>query len=299
MSRILCIYHDTCADGFTAAWAVRQALGESVEFVAGQYGRPAPDVAGRDVVIVDFSYKRPVLDAMAAAARTQLILDHHKSAAEDLAHLPAPPYRTGYSIDGMLQRAEELGAPPAFALFDMDRSGAGLAWDYLHCGCRRPALIDYVEDRDLWRFRLPYSREVNANIFSHGYDFDTWSRIAALLDDEVEHFAFAEAGAAIERKHHKDIAELLRGTKRRMVIGGVDVPVANLPYTYSSDAAGVMAEGEPFAACYVDTATGRSFSLRSTAGGLDVSAIAARYGGGGHARASGFRAALGWEGDAG
>ena len=37
-------------------------------------------------------------------------------------------------------------------------------------------------------------------------------------------------GAAIERKHTKILASWLV-TKRRMVIGGYDVPVANLPYT--------------------------------------------------------------------
>ncbi|RAV76582.1 phosphohydrolase, partial [Aerococcus loyolae] len=34
----LCIYHGNCADGFTAAWAVHEALGEGCEFVAGVYG---------------------------------------------------------------------------------------------------------------------------------------------------------------------------------------------------------------------------------------------------------------------
>ena len=55
-------------------------------------------------------------------------------------------------------------------------------------------------------------------------------------------------GVAIERKHHKDIAELVGVTKRRMVIGGYDIPVANLPYTLTSDAGNLMSKGEPFAA---------------------------------------------------
>jgi nanoRNase/pAp phosphatase (c-di-AMP/oligoRNAs hydrolase) len=59
-----------------------------------------------------------------------------------------------------------------------------------------------------------------------------------------------------------------------------------------------MAAGEPFAACYWDTPDGRVFSLRSREDGVDVSAIAKRYGGGGHRNASGFRMPIGWEGDA-
>ena len=61
----LCIYHGNCADGFGAAWAVRQYFGDgNVEFHAGLHGEAPPDTTGRDVVIVDFCYKRPVLDKM-------------------------------------------------------------------------------------------------------------------------------------------------------------------------------------------------------------------------------------------
>lgn len=76
------------------------------------------------------------------------------------------------------------------------------------------------------------------------------------------------------------------------------VPVANLPYTMSSDAGHLMTAGEPFAACYVDTPNGRTFSLRSTDEGVDVSAVAQSFGGGGHRNAAGFSAPIGWEGDA-
>ncbi|HEY9460031.1 MAG TPA: phosphoesterase, partial [Paralcaligenes sp.] len=82
--RPICIYHGKCADGFTAAWAVKCALGD-IEFYPGVYQEPPPEVTGRDVIIVDFSYKRPVLVEMAAVARSILVLDHHKTAAEDLA----------------------------------------------------------------------------------------------------------------------------------------------------------------------------------------------------------------------
>ena len=74
--------------------------------------------------------------------------------------------------------------------------------------------------------------------------------------------ALAADGEAIERKHFKDIRELLDVTTRYMVIGGHRVPVANLPYTMSSDAGHELAKGRPFAACYWDTPEGRVFSLR-------------------------------------
>jgi nanoRNase/pAp phosphatase (c-di-AMP/oligoRNAs hydrolase) len=81
-----------------------------------------------------------------------------------------------------------------------------------------------------------------------------------------------------------------------MTIGGYDVPVANLPYMFASDAGNIMSEGEFFAASYFDTPDGRKFSLRSKDTGMDVSEIAKRFGGGGHARAAGFMMPIGWEG---
>ena len=277
----ICIYHGNCADGFGAAWVVRLALGDGVEFHAGTYQDPPPDVAGRDVLMVDFSYKRPVLEEMARSANSILILDHHKTAAEELADLREPP-------DDMPELRGWLPSSGVYATFDMNRSGAGITWDHFKLG-PRPPLIDHIEDRDLWRFALDGTREIQACIFSHPYDFEVWDRLmVADLDD------MRREGEAIERKHFKDIDELLGVVTRRMVIGGHNVPMANLPYTLTSDAGHELAQGEPFAGCYWDTPEGRVFSLRSTDEGLDVSDIAKQYGGGGHRNASGFRVAFDW-----
>ncbi len=294
----LCIYHGNCADGFGAAWSVRHALGGEVEFHPGVYQDAPPDVKGRDVILVDFSYKRSVLLEMAQSARSMLIIDHHKSAAEDLAadgnyvvdfgsysgNLTWQRFR-----DNVLQDEME-GCPYAriYGIFDMERSGAGMAWDFF-VGGGRPPLIDHIEDRDLWRFALEGTREIQAVVFSYPYDFDVWDDLVARSQAVSDRGRMIAEGAAIERKHHKDVAELVATFKRRMVIGGQEVWAANLPYTLTSDAGSLMAQGEPFAACYWDTPDGRVFSLRSAADGADVSAIAAQYGGGGHHNASGFR----------
>lgn len=257
----ICIYHGSCADGFGAAWVVRKALGD-IEFFHGKYQEPPPDVTGKDVVMVDFSYKRPVLLEMAAKANSILIIDHHKTAAEDLVDLPAN----------------------VTAKFDMGHSGAMMAWDHFFPGQEPPPLLLHIEDRDLWRFALPHTREIQASVFSYPYDFKVWDQLMtrSLCDLWAE-------GSAIERKHFKDIKELLGVTTREMLIGGYRVPIANLPHTLVSDAAHELAKGRPFAGCYWDTPDGRVFGLRSNDEGVDVSAVAKQYGGGGHRNASGFR----------
>lgn len=262
----LCIYHGNCADGFGAAWVFKNFADREFDFHAGVYQDAPPDVTGRDVYLVDFSYKRAVVEEMVKVATRVVLIDHHKTAIEDLAPL--------------------IEARQIEALTDLNHSGAVLAWIWFNGNdtTGMPKLLSHIEDRDLWLFRLEGTREIQANVFSYPYDFDVWDK---LMESDLQ--LLRSEGAAIERKHHKDIGELVGVTKRRMVIGGYDVPVANLPYTLASDAGHLMARGEPFAACYWDTPGGRCFSLRSTDTGIDVSAVAKTYGGGGHRNASGFR----------
>jgi oligoribonuclease NrnB/cAMP/cGMP phosphodiesterase (DHH superfamily) len=261
----LCIYHGNCADGFGAAWVFHRFAGEGFDFHPGVYQDAPPDVEGRDVYLVDFSYKRPVVEQMIDRARRVVLIDHHKTAIEDL-----QPLIAGGRIE---------------ALTDIEQSGAMLAWLWLYeARDGAPQLLRHIEDRDLWRFALPNTREIQANVFSYPYDFKVWDELMERPIDDL----IAE-GKAIERKHFKDIHELAGVVTRRMEIGGYNVPVANLPYTLTSDAGHLLAKGEPFAGCYWDTPTGRVFSLRSTDEGLDVSEVAKRYGGGGHRNASGFR----------
>lgn len=283
--KALCIYHRGCADGFGAAWAVWKALGDAVEFYPGVYGVAPPDVTGRDVILVDFSYKRPVMEAMCQSAASITLLDHHKTAAEELDSLGDAP---GIAI-------------PVFVRIDMEKSGAVLAWEHFHRGKAIPRLLQHVQDRDLWRFALSNTREIVACLFSHPFDFDQWDRLTAEIERDPTTILIE--GAAIERKLHKDIAELLSASTRIMTIGGHRVPVANLPFTFASDAGNLLClrsvDGThpPFAGIYYDRPSGRAFSLRSV-GDLDVSEIAKKYGGGGHKNAAGFRVPLGWDGEA-
>lgn len=264
MKNPIVIYHGNCADGFGAAWVFKNYGNREYDFHAGVYQQPPPDCVNRDVYLVDFSYKRAVVEEILKVATRVVLIDHHKTAIEDLAPL--------------------IESKQIESLTSLEHSGAVLAWQWFHGNfVEPPALLLHIEDRDLWRFLLPKTREIQANIFSYPYDFAVWDKLVA--SDMAE---LAKEGEAIERKHHKDVAELLNVTKRRMRIGGHEVPVANLPYTLVSDAAHVMGIDAPFAACYWDTPNGRVFGLRSSETGMDVSEIAKQYGGGGHKHSAGF-----------
>ena len=270
MSKKLCIYHGNCADGFTAAWVVKRKFGDDVEFHAGFYGEEPPEECiDRDVIIVDFSYNRRLMEWICEVARSVLVIDHHKSAEANLK-----------GLDDAFDNTD--------LVFDMERSGAMLTWDYYNgfkdTAFESPALIDYVQDRDLWKFDLPMSKEYTAAVFSMEYTFDNWDKLAKMPVDTI-----TGEGIAILRKHNKDITEFIKvNNSRRMTIAGHDVPVINVPYTLGSDTCHILCEGEPFAAYYYDLGADRKFGLRSAENGLDVSKIAEKFGGGGHKHASGF-----------
>ena len=281
----LCIYHANCADGFGAAWVIRRYFGDGhVDFHAATYGSEPPDVAGRDVIIVDFSYNRPVLDRMAQAALSIIILDHHKSAAEDLAGLPAPAEQFDW-----VAATEDANHPvKVYAVFDMNRSGAMLAWDFFFPKRQPPRLLSHIQDRDLWRFEHDSTKDIMAGLFSYPYDFEVWDQLANDCDME-EGAGLAIQGEAINRKQGRDIAAMIDTAAHRMVIDGHNVPALNCPPFWASEAGHILAEREPFAACYYESDDHRHYSLRSTEAGVDVSEIARRFGGGGHRNAAGFK----------
>lgn len=260
----ICIYHGNCADGFTAAWIVRKAEGD-MEFVAGVYKEPPPDVRGKIVYIVDFSYKRPIMGLLVKDAEKVIHIDHHTSAIKDMEGFEAPNLVKFYSPENT-------------------ESGAMLAWRYFYPEVAVPDFIKHIDDRDRYQFKLPGTREIQANVYSYEYTFENWNK---LFEQKLED-QFRE-GTAIERRMIKDAKELLGVVSRRMIIDGHNIPVVNVPYQYGSDICDILCKNELFAAYYYDTQKGREFRLWSADDGLDVAVIAEKFGGGGHAHTSGFR----------
>lgn len=277
----LCIYHGNCADGFGAAAVVHQYFDGNVELMPARYQEDPPNVCGRDVIIVDFSYKRDVLMEMSRSASSIIILDHHKSARDDLHGLP----ELTHNYVDTLKDIKSSNDVRVRVHFDMNHSGAMLTWHFFYPTQLPPRIIEHIEDRDLWKFGLVGTREIQAALFSYPYDIDLWTKF--MDDDELVNALYKE-GVILLRKHFKDVNELIKSGQHRIKVDGHDVPALNVPYIFASDAGNIMAQGEKFAVCYTVHGDKVSFSLRSTDQGLDVSKIAAKFGGGGHRNAAGF-----------
>ena len=179
--------------------------------------------------------------------------------------------------------------------FDMDKSGGHLAWLWFTTQgydmptphqLRKPWLIDYTEDRDLWRHALPDSQAVNAALRSYPLDFALWDQFER--DDPVD---FVREGEAIRRREKQIIADHVRNV-RTLDLDGHRIRVVNATVLFS-EIASELAKGQPFGACWFQRQDGkRVWSLRSTSDGVDVSAIAKAHGGGGHVHAAGFEEAM-------
>jgi len=267
--KVLCLYHFPCPDGFSSAWVVREALGEEwIDFVPMNYGQPLDMniFVDRDVLMVDFSFKADKMLEICEAAKTVMVIDHHKTAEAELSTLFHPKLRT---------------------IFDMDHSGAVLTWKFFFPKADVPTFLRYIEDRDLWKWEMPASREICTAISSYEYTFENWSMLDAMCGLDL--YKLELEGRTLKRQFDKMLNAMLTETKYITDFAGFEnVPIANIPYAFASDAGNIMCQGHPFAVTFYDTPTHRKYSLRSTDAGEDVSEIAKKFGGGGHRNAAGF-----------
>lgn len=299
MTRPLILFHADCADGHCAAWVLWRHFCDEADYLPVQYGQEPPNVAGREVYILDFSYKRPVMRQILSQARKVVVLDHHETAEAELADI----------VDEFLQRPDLLANPPGselpFIRFDMAKSGGRLAWEYAwdrwyapkyssildggqHLTRDNPPwLVAYTEDHDLWRWKLPHSQEINAALATYPRDFATWDTMAEWDKGRKAWEAFQEEGAAVLR-YQSQLVESIAATARECEIDGHRVLAANTSCLFS-EVAEKLAQGRPFGAAWFIRSDGKKqWSLRSREGGIDVSQVAKQRGGGGHFAAAGF-----------
>jgi oligoribonuclease NrnB/cAMP/cGMP phosphodiesterase (DHH superfamily) len=278
----LIVTHAKCPDGWAAAFIAKKRYPEA-EILALDHGEPVPfdTVRGKDVLVTDFSW--PVREdniKLHSIAKSFHIYDHHKSALERIGDLP-------------------------FVTFDMKRSGASLTWDYLFgedSGYRtsqrligwlpRPWYVDFVEDRDLWNWALPFSKEINAYIMTLPFTIGAWEHL-----DDINPSEAVQRGAAVVSHINRYVQEATDEAQRGFIEIAdhkfLTTEVVNCPYMNCSEVGNVLAQRADVGLTWFERADGMiAFSLRSV-GDIDVSEIAKKYLGGGHQHAAGFRLPIG------
>lgn len=280
MNTVLVIYHANCMDGFAAAWTARRYLGPDHTYLPHSHGQPFDPTMckDREVFLLDYSFKRPMMEKIRDTSSRLIVIDHHKTAASEL--------------EGFFLRPNDT------LVFSMEHSGSYLSWCYFNHNdwdgkseSREwvPQFIQYIQDRDLWRYALPDSRSINDAIASYPMTWDSYEELYDRCEWLEGRRELDKEGGAIGR--YKDqYVNFLASMAVEVSIGGYQVLASNVSGNLTSEVAGALSTGRTFGAAYYRAKEGHwVYSLRSRDGGVDVSEVAKSYGGGGHRNAAGFQ----------
>jgi len=262
------IYHADCPDGFGGAYAAWKNFGDEASYLPCPMPAPVPEgLVDKAIYIIDYSYDRTTLEHLIAANAAVVVIDHHQTAREAVTAFPQN-------------------------VFDINHSGAVLAWQYFHPATPVPTILQYVEDHDLWRFALPEHREFNVSLHQEPRTFERWDELTLELQDNNTLINFIARGALLAKFEDKLIADVLKN-RERVVFEGHEVWAINESFYRSTLgnqlAAMNEAEGDiALGIVYYRKDKSVRVSLRSK-GDVDVATMAEKYGGGGHKNAASIK----------
>lgn len=260
------LYHKGCADGFGAAYAAWTQLRYGATYIPVAYGDPMPAMPdATEVYILDFSYPRRELVELSERVERLRVLDHHETAEKELIGLD-------------------------FALFDNSKSGCVLAWEYFNPEREVPELLLYVQDRDLWRWSLPDSKNVNTAVASWlPWRMESWRDAISVWETSTRE-RMVEYGE--HANHHRDYAVSRACASARPVeidgLKGLGVSSCVYQSEIGHQLLTEHADAD-FAAVYQVRPDGELLVSLRGRGDVNVGQMAKKYGGGGHRDAAGFR----------
>lgn len=274
------LYHANCYDGFCAAWIAKRCLKDAI-FLPVQYGENPPwDLIDNNMVyILDFCY-RDHTEEIINRAKHLTLLDHHETSLNALRKIPQG---SGFKIIKDSPTNFELQNYEFHIIFNLGQSGARLTAEYFDHDDHW--LINYTEDRDLWKWELKDSKVINNGLRTYEFDFDVWNNIikeecfqrGKILTDYFDGLVEGAVANAEEYTLNTPNGELYK-------VRAVNCTMSDI----ISETAEKLCEGVDFGMTYFYTGEKFVYSLRSR-NDINVADIAKEFGGGGHPQASGFR----------
>lgn len=273
------IYHGNCSDGFGSALCAYKYFTDLNKnnseiklpnFHPGKFGLlpPLDEIKNKFVLMCDFSYKKDDIQKLLTIVKKLLILDHHKTALEDLKDLS-----------------------DTNKIFRMDHSGAYLSWRFFFRDLSVPRAILYIEDNDIWKKTMPNTYEFTAFLFAQPFTFEAYEK---LLDDDYIDKEVIPQGIGMVRQNNNTISKSIKYVTPKFVkINDKYYFVAHLNTSELKSELGNKSFTEcpniNFSVMYShnDYNNSTTYSLRSLNTATDVSEIAKLFGGGGHRNASG------------
>ena len=256
----LVIYHGgNCSDGFGAAYSAWKQLGDTADYVPMVYGQDfMPEVKDKNVYILDFSFDKDVYEDILTKAADVKLLDHHKTAMKSL-----------------------CGCKGCF--FDLNKSGAVLAWEHFNPKEKVPDFIRYVQDGDLWKFKYPETKPFYAAINMLEKRFALWNQL-----ENTEFLKnFIETGKLIEQNFNMQLKEIAQEARPCNIMGHEGLMI-NATSAFASELGSMLSKKSgTYALVWYQKKNVIKCSLRSV-DTFDCSEIALAFNGGGHPQASAF-----------
>jgi nanoRNase/pAp phosphatase (c-di-AMP/oligoRNAs hydrolase) len=220
-----------------------------------------------DVYMVDYSLKRDAVIDLCNRVKRVTIVDHHKTAVEDLVSEPGNELPSNLTL-----------------ILDQRVSGAVLAWQYFFPVDDVPLLLQHVGDRDLWLFKMKHTKEICAWFASYEMDTIQVTRCVDLLAANYDQVIMI--GKALLRAQATSVAKTFYWTE---TVDEHKVAVANCTNNISETGQWLLDQVKDahYSMTFMIHNEKTICSLRSK-GDFDVSAIAKKRGGGGHKNAAGF-----------
>ena len=263
--RTVVMYHGGCPDGFGGAYSAWKSLGDHAEYHPVSYGKPVPEnLAGARIYFIDCCYSQEIMDRIVSEAASLTILDHHTGTQAVVESMPNH-------------------------VFDNNRSGAMIAWNYFHPDVPAPKLLEYVQDDDLFRFALPDTRAVLSYVGIRPFTFEEWEVLVEELEDPKGREDFLHR-VRIYGEYFELLAEYATEHVKLVEFEGYEVTFATAhPMKPMKSLVGnlLAKKHPPFTLVVTAHPAGYGVSIRGD-GSVDVSAIAQKYGGNGHHDSAGF-----------
>jgi len=276
-NKLIIVYHKDCMDGVSSAFIVREAWKLSTQEIITiplQYGKEDElNNVNMDkntyVIFADFSLKRHALIDLSKKVNCITIFDHHKTVQAELINLPE-------NID---------------VVSDMKKSGATICLrefgPYMYL---KPEIFEYIQDRDIWEWKLPHSREVSEYLKLKVIpnDIDSFATV-------YESFHLEEAVEIgknlLQYQEHQVQAKIHKA--KDIVFEGVEMKVINATENISELGNAICNQyNKPTMMYFITDDNSVICSMRSLDTLADVSIIATKHGGGGHRNACGFKTTL-------
>ena len=270
MTKTICFHHND-PDGRASGAIVRYALGPEVQLVESDYGATLilweMVAQAEKVIVVDFSF--PVDEMVELADGREFIwIDHHKSAIAE--------------FDGI--------ADDWPGIRDISEAACVLTWKYFFPERPVPKAIVLIGDRDIWRWAEKETGPFNESLYNQDHDADNTAFWKPLFEDDQSTLEkMIEEGAWLRKINLRNVDRMMAARSFEVHFDGHSTLAVNANGNgdigdYGRD------RGYEVIYCYIDQIQNGVLTTNVTlfSAKVDVSVIARRYGGGGHAGAAGF-----------